>query len=177
MRVSASSSPPVARLQLIKGAQPGRATTDRVVVPTDPRQTAVSVAALVLTLVAVGAQRPPRSRPDGLTTDAQPPSTPTAEASSQVARLREGQRLDVNRASEAELRLLPGVGPAIAQRLVRDRRKRGPYRRAGDITRVRGIGPRMLARLRPLITAELPGQPRRNGYSNQDARSPRGGSP
>ena len=61
-------------------------------------------------------------------------------------------RLDLNTATADELEGLPGIGPKTAQRILEDRRMRGPFRRPSDLTRVKGIGPKTLARLTPLIT-------------------------
>lgn len=60
-------------------------------------------------------------------------------------------RVDVNRASATELETLPGIGPAIAGRIVRDRIESGPYARADDLLRVAGIGPVTLERIRARI--------------------------
>jgi competence protein ComEA len=62
-------------------------------------------------------------------------------------------RIDPNRASEEELRALPGIGPALARRIVEDRAARGPFADVGELARVRGIGPRTVARLRDLLAA------------------------
>lgn len=59
--------------------------------------------------------------------------------------------LDLNRATEEELRLLPGVGPAIAGRILALRERRGGFGSADDLLEVRGIGPATIERLRPLI--------------------------
>jgi competence protein ComEA len=62
------------------------------------------------------------------------------------------QPLDLNRASAEELMRLPGVGPAIAGRIVRARVERGGFRTVDELVEVSGIGPATLARLRPLVT-------------------------
>ncbi len=59
--------------------------------------------------------------------------------------------IDINTAGLAELQLLPGIGPALAQRILDDRQANGPYRSVDDLDRVRGIGPKTLEKLRPLI--------------------------
>jgi competence ComEA-like helix-hairpin-helix protein len=50
-------------------------------------------------------------------------------------------RLDLNHASVAELRGLPGIGPVGAGRIVEEREENGPYRSVGDLVRVAGFGP------------------------------------
>ena len=59
--------------------------------------------------------------------------------------------LPVNTCSVDSLTLLPGVGPVLAERIAGDRAAAGPYRRPGDLRRVRGIGPVLAARLAPLL--------------------------
>lgn len=60
--------------------------------------------------------------------------------------------VDINRADEAELQLLPGIGPAMAARIARDRAERGPFWSVDDLTRVTGVGERTVRRLRPHAT-------------------------
>ena len=60
-------------------------------------------------------------------------------------------RVDINRAGMDELQTLPGVGPAIAERiLIRRRRRR--FETVDDLLEVRGVGPATLERLRPRVT-------------------------
>ena len=65
--------------------------------------------------------------------------------------LRDGAAMDVNRASAAELELLPGVGPRLAAEIVRVRERAGPFRAPEALRSVRGIGPKKLAKLRPFL--------------------------
>jgi len=62
------------------------------------------------------------------------------------------QPLDVNRATEPELARLPGVGPALASRIVAAR----PFADVDDLRRVRGIRPATLERLRAHVIAGRP---------------------
>jgi competence ComEA-like helix-hairpin-helix protein len=84
----------------------------------------------------------PRDRP-ARAAQAGTPAAVTGEG----AGLRDGHPMDPNRASAAELELLPGVGPSLARRLVETRERAGPYRRADDLLRVPGVGPKTLAKL------------------------------
>ncbi|MET0287891.1 MAG: helix-hairpin-helix domain-containing protein [Polyangiales bacterium] len=69
-------------------------------------------------------------------------------------RLRDGQALDLNRASATELELLPGVGPRLAREIVEERARRGGFRSLEALDDVRGIGAKKLAKLRPLLKLE-----------------------
>jgi competence protein ComEA len=60
-------------------------------------------------------------------------------------------RVDLNRASRAELRNLPGVGDKLAERIDEYRRQHGDFRGVDDLLSVPGIGPATLAKLRPLV--------------------------
>jgi competence ComEA-like helix-hairpin-helix protein len=55
--------------------------------------------------------------------------------------------LDLNRAELAELEHLPGIGPALAQRILEYRAKNGPLKNVRELLRVPGIGPKKLAEL------------------------------
>lgn len=56
--------------------------------------------------------------------------------------------LDLNRASAVELESLPGIGPVLARRICDHRQREGPFRTVDELRAVRGIGPRLLARIR-----------------------------
>jgi competence ComEA-like helix-hairpin-helix protein len=62
--------------------------------------------------------------------------------------------ININTAGVAELVQLPGIGPAIAARIVEYREQNGPFRRIEDITGVRGIGEARLNSLRSRIKTE-----------------------
>jgi len=60
----------------------------------------------------------------------------------------EAHPIDLNRASMAELMELPGIGPLLAERIIRYRLVHGPFRSLDELLNVPGLGPRMLERLR-----------------------------
>ena len=65
-----------------------------------------------------------------------------------------GPRVNINKASHAELERLPGVGPATAARIVEHRERYGPFRRAEHLLLVRGFSDTRFRELRPLITVD-----------------------
>jgi competence protein ComEA len=60
-------------------------------------------------------------------------------------------QLDVNRSEWWEWTLLPRIGETLAQRIVADRRQRGPFTSREDLLRVKGIGPRTLEGMLPYL--------------------------
>lgn len=60
-------------------------------------------------------------------------------------------RLNINTATEAELTVLPGIGPRLAERIVSDREMNGPFDSLDDLTRVPMIGPRTVESIMPYV--------------------------
>jgi competence protein ComEA len=63
-----------------------------------------------------------------------------------------GLPLDINRATARELGFVAGLTPRLGRAIVDDRTERGPFRSVEELDRVRGIGPRRLARARGALT-------------------------
>lgn len=63
------------------------------------------------------------------------------------------QSVRINSASAGELQQLPGIGPALAQRIV-ETRSRGRFTSADDLLRVPGIGKAKLAKLRAYVEVD-----------------------
>lgn len=64
-----------------------------------------------------------------------------------------GGKININTATQAELELLPEIGPALAKRIM-EAREKAPFRAFSDLDKVRGIGPKTIEKLRPLIVFE-----------------------
>ena len=67
--------------------------------------------------------------------------------------------IDIDRASVIELDRLPGVGPALAQRIADDRATNGAFGSLAALDGVSGIGPALLRRLEPHVTFSGPPRP------------------
>lgn len=63
-------------------------------------------------------------------------------------------RVNINTADVPALESLPGIGPAIAQRILDYRRAHGPFAEPRDLLKVPGIGPAVFEEMEDLITTE-----------------------
>ena len=82
-------------------------------------------------------------------------------------------RVDLNAAGVAELDLLPGIGPRLAERIIADRSRRGRFASVDDLVRVSGVGPRTIDRIRPRAVAGS----QDSGVRSQHSPEPSGGPP
>lgn len=64
------------------------------------------------------------------------------------------QRLNINTATERELKTLPGIGEQLAARIVAYRERNGPYRKPEQLLLVDGVSEGRLSDILPLITVE-----------------------
>ena len=70
--------------------------------------------------------------------------------------LKRSERLvDLNRALQADIEKLPGIGRTLAERIVSEREAR-PFKKVDDLRRVPGIGVKRLEQLRPLVEIRPP---------------------
>lgn len=79
-------------------------------------------------------------------------SEPTSETSSRSGATLDGQ-ININTATMAELELLPGVGPAIAERIV-SYRKDNPFKARNQVMRIKGIGDKTFAKIKDYLVVE-----------------------
>jgi competence protein ComEA len=66
-----------------------------------------------------------------------------------------GRAVNLNTASSTQLEELPGIGPSLADRIIRHRERR-PFTSVEQLTSVRGIGPKTLDAVRPLVRVGEP---------------------
>jgi competence ComEA-like helix-hairpin-helix protein len=75
----------------------------------------------------------------------------------EVDRLPAGQyqySVDINEATWVEWAQFDGIGETLAKRIVAHRQAHGRFEDIDDLRRVKGIGPKKLAEIRPYLTME-----------------------
>ena len=60
--------------------------------------------------------------------------------------------ININTAKAEELDILPGVGPKMAQAIIDFRKAHGKFSTLEDLQKVKGVGPKKFAAIRPHIT-------------------------
>ncbi len=125
-----------------------------------PRVVVVDSAVLAGQIERVDSVRATRTsskpRPPRAGGGAREPVAPTAEA---AATARPAALVDLDAASAVEIETLPGIGPAMASRIVQHRDSAGPFGGMEAFCQVRGVGPALARRLRPLVTFTGPHRP------------------
>lgn len=62
------------------------------------------------------------------------------------------KKVNINTATAAELMELPGVGAKKAEAILNYRNQHGLFKRVNDLDRVKGIGAKMLAKMKPYVS-------------------------
>jgi len=66
-------------------------------------------------------------------------------------------KVDINTATQAELESLPGIGPALAQKIITYRQTK-PFDSIEEIKKVSGIGDKNFEKFKEKITVSVPAQ-------------------
>ena len=78
---------------------------------------------------------------------------PVAEAQKAIAEDKAGfdGQIDINAATSAQLQLIPGIGPSIAQRIIDYRTENGNFTAIEDLLKIKGIGTKTFEQMKPYI--------------------------
>ena len=69
-------------------------------------------------------------------------------------------KVNLNTATVTQLVDLPGIGPALAGRIVEHRQKNGAFKSVEDVMAVRGIGERNFAKIQGFLSVAAPAAPK-----------------
>jgi competence protein ComEA len=120
----------------------------------------VFLIAVLLVGVAVNAIRHEREQARLRIIQVAQTSIPAPQSAESAESADKPENVDINSATATELELLPGIGPALAQRIIDYRSNNGPFKVEEDLLKVSGIGPKKLAAIRARITVSPPSDTR-----------------
>ena len=80
-------------------------------------------------------------------------AVPQPQSSTQPAT---AQVVNLNTAAAADLQKLPGIGAAMAARIIEYRQKNGGFKKVEELMNVQGIGEKVFLKLKPLVSVTPP---------------------
>jgi competence protein ComEA len=113
---------------------------------------AVAIVAEVLASASVPVGHATQASTSQTQSQTPPPAPPAPPAPATPA----PAPINLNTATAVDLQKLPGVGPAVAARIIEYRQKNGAFKKVEDLMNIRGIGEKTFLRLKPLVTIVPP---------------------
>ncbi len=99
-------------------------------------------------------EAPPVTPPAPIAVAATPDTPPEPAESTVTIAPPTAHHVNLNTATQAELELLPGIGPAMAKRILEYRSTHGKFTSVDQLDSVKGIGAKTMAKLRPLVSVD-----------------------
>lgn len=62
--------------------------------------------------------------------------------------LKKQQKISINTATKAQLQRIPGIGPVMAERIIKHRKKEGLFQTIDHLVAIKGIGPKLLQKIK-----------------------------
>lgn len=81
-----------------------------------------------------------------------PPGSRTSNGAAGAGRVTRSGKININTADAAVLDNLPGIGPAMAQRIIDYRQEHGRFKSTSELIQVSGIGEKTFAKLKDRVT-------------------------
>ena len=80
--------------------------------------------------------------------------------------------ININTATSNELQLVPGIGPATAEKILTMRKSYGPFKSVDDLLAIKGLGRKRLDKMRKYLTVGKPAPPDKSGAFPAKAATP-----
>ena len=77
------------------------------------------------------------------------------------------RRLNLNTATAEQLDTLPGVGPALAERIVEFRGQQGPFGAVEELKKVQGAKKTLVTSLKDYVYVDKKNNPRKNSQKSE----------
>ncbi|HEY4175286.1 MAG TPA: helix-hairpin-helix domain-containing protein [Kofleriaceae bacterium] len=114
------------------------------------RRAAITISALAVLILAMDGHWTTATQASAEPLSASLPA-PAPPPPSVVKKSALAGKININTATEDQLRMLPTVGPAKAERIVTWRKKNGGFKRIADIRRVKGFGFKTFKKLEAML--------------------------
>jgi competence ComEA-like helix-hairpin-helix protein len=82
------------------------------------------------------------------------------------------QPVNLNTATSEQLQLVPGIGPATADKILKMRKSYGPFKSVDDLLAIRGLGPKRLEKMRKYLITGKSATPKPASPTAQSAPKP-----
>jgi len=83
------------------------------------------------------------------------------------------QPVNLNTANSEQLQLVPGIGPATAEKILQMRKSYGPFKSVDDLRAVRGIGPKRIEKMRKYLTVGKAAAPKPASVAGSNGTKPK----